>query len=221
MKGKKKSGNVGFGSIRHFVAESSFLDHLQAALHGLIDWFENRKVPYVVIGGVAASILGRPRVTRDIDAVVLIPEEDWEVFLRSGKKFGFEPRRSDCLLFARSSRVLLMRHSSSEIEIDISLGGLPFEEVMISQAQTVSVAGKKFKIPLAEDLMVMKAVASRPQDLKDIQSLLDAQPGIDLKGAEKWIRQFATALESPEILDEFRSLIRKKSKAQNNRRKKN
>jgi hypothetical protein len=46
-----------------------------------------------VIGGVAASLRGKPRLTNDVDALVL--EADAETLLRSGSEFGFEPRIAD------------------------------------------------------------------------------------------------------------------------------
>jgi hypothetical protein len=47
---------------------------LLAALRDLVAWFQDAPTPGMVIGGVAASLLGRPRVTRDIDALVLLDE---------------------------------------------------------------------------------------------------------------------------------------------------
>jgi hypothetical protein len=46
-----------------------------APLPDLVEWWESQRVPGLVIGGLAVALLGRPRVTRDIDAPVLPPEE--------------------------------------------------------------------------------------------------------------------------------------------------
>ena len=89
--------------------EHPLLAPLRAALGALVEWFQSGPYPGVVIGGVAASVLGRPRVTRDVDAVVVIPEDSWSSFLAAGGPFGFVPRISDPLDFARQSRVLLLR----------------------------------------------------------------------------------------------------------------
>jgi hypothetical protein len=50
------------------MPETVSLAPLLAALEDLVGWFKGREVPGVVIGGVAASVLGRPRMTRDVDA---------------------------------------------------------------------------------------------------------------------------------------------------------
>jgi len=91
---------------------------LLAALRDLVAWFQDAPTPGTVIGGVAASLLGRPRVTRDIDALVLLDESEWEAFLAKGAMFGFVPRLSDALTFARQSRVLLVRHGHSMAETE-------------------------------------------------------------------------------------------------------
>ena len=43
---------------------------LLAALADLVKWLDVTKAPSMVIGGVAASVLGRPRLTQDVDALV-------------------------------------------------------------------------------------------------------------------------------------------------------
>ena len=42
---------------------------LEAALRDLVAWWQDQEISGVVIGGVAVSILGRPRLTLDVDAV--------------------------------------------------------------------------------------------------------------------------------------------------------
>lgn len=58
---------------------------LLSVLLDLVTWFQSRNVRGLVIGGVAASLLGRPRVTHDVDALVLLKREKWEEFLAAGK----------------------------------------------------------------------------------------------------------------------------------------
>jgi hypothetical protein len=37
-----------------------------------------KKVPSMVMGSVAASVLGELRLTQDIDALAIVPEADWD-----------------------------------------------------------------------------------------------------------------------------------------------
>jgi hypothetical protein len=138
---------------------------LLAALRDLVGWLQDTPTPGMVIGGVAASLLGRPRITRDIDALVLLDESEWKAFLAKGVRFGFVPRLSDALTFARQARVLLVRHEASGIDLDIAFGTLPFEEEAVARTVWHDVGGVRIPLPLPEDLLIMKAVAHRPRDM--------------------------------------------------------
>src|SRR3989338_7776501 len=117
----------------------------ERVLRDLLSWFNQTQTKGVIIGGVAASFLGRPRLTEDIDAVILIPFDQWRKFLLSGKQFGFVSRISDPISFAKRSRMLLLKHEKTGLEIDLSLGGLPFEEECIKRKKIVRVG--TFSIP--------------------------------------------------------------------------
>lgn len=194
------------------MPEINPLAPLLAALRDLADWFAAENVSGMVIGGVAASILGRPRATRDLDAVTLIEQADWESFLKAGARYGFQPRRPDALDFAEKSRVLLIRHTPSGIDVDISFGALPFEKEAIARRRWVEMGGVNVPLPRPEDLIVMKALANRLRDKADIEAILDAHPKLDLRRARRYVRQFASILETPEILSDFEAALAKQRK---------
>jgi len=118
---------------------------------------------------------------------VLLDESEWEPFLTTGKRFGFVPRLSDVVTFARQARVLLVRHAASGIDIDIAFGALPFEEEAVRQTVWHDVGGVRLPLPLPEDLLIMKAVAHRPRDMSDIESILDAQTQLNETAARRFI----------------------------------
>lgn len=90
-----------------------------AALADLTQWLEAAGVPAMIVGGIAASTLGRPRATRDIDALAVAPDDQWIQLLGSSKAHGILPRIEKPLEFARRTRVLLLRHTESGIDIDM------------------------------------------------------------------------------------------------------
>jgi len=189
------------------MPELEHLFPLQSALRDLVEWLNAFPVRGVIIGGVAASILGRPRATQDVDAVVLIDDARWSDFLASGEQFGISSRRPDVLEFARRSRVLLLRHESTGIQLDISIGALPFEIEMIDNAHTLNIGGIPIPLPSAEDLIILKSVAHRPKDLADIEGILEAIPKLNLNRIRRWVRDFSNALELPEIYDDLQKIL--------------
>ncbi|MGD9159762.1 MAG: hypothetical protein PVG39_15210 [Desulfobacteraceae bacterium] len=101
--------------------------HLLPALESVSLLLQENALKGMIIGGLAVSLLGRPRYTNDIDLVILDLDDRLPEFLSKLKEYGIEPRINDIEEFARKSRVLLMRHRESEINIDISMGILPLE----------------------------------------------------------------------------------------------
>jgi hypothetical protein len=77
-----------------------------AALKDVTAWFAD-DVDGAIIGGIAASVRGNPRLTHDIDAVILADDLGWERALESAKRHGLAPRIDDPLGFAARSRMLL------------------------------------------------------------------------------------------------------------------
>jgi hypothetical protein len=182
-----------------------------APLPDLVLWWQAQQAPGVVIGGLAVALLGRPRVTRDIDAMVLLPEDRWPAFVDAGSAFGFVPRLPDTLAFAREARVLLLRHQPTAIDVDVALGCLPFEEEVVARATAVQVAGVSVPLPTPEDLIIMKAVAHRDRDLLDIEGLLAAHPHLDVRRIRRWVRAFADALDTPELYDDLQRRLAHRS----------
>lgn len=192
------------------MAEPRHLAELEDAVGALLAWAESNSVPVLVIGGVAVSLLSRPRTTKDVDAVVWLPDhEDWPAFLKAGERHGLVPRIPDPIEFALRSRVLLLKHAGSGVPLDVSMGALPFEENAIRHAVPTEVGRYRVPLPTPEDLLIMKAVAHRSRDAADIESILNAHPNMDIERVLTTVREFAEALDAPEIVDDLVRLLPK------------
>ncbi len=175
-----------------------------AALQRLISQYNNRGV---IIGGIAASLLGQPRLTADLDAIILLSTEMLPQLIEAAAREGLILRIADAETFARKNRVLLLQHQASGIKVDISLGILPFETEMIERGQEVSVGGLHLRLPTPEDLIIMKAVAHRPKDLSDIQAIAASHPEVDKGRIQFWVKQFGEALDLPELWESIEKLL--------------
>ena len=65
----EKSLNMELGDIQ-VLNEKIYL-----VLKAIVAWLEENDTPYVVVGGIAASFLGRPRHTEDVDLIAAISLE--------------------------------------------------------------------------------------------------------------------------------------------------
>ena len=177
------------------------------ALGAVSQWLDARATPGAIIGGVAASILGRPRLTDDIDVLVLLEHGDWPDFLVAGREFGFVPRIEDALDFADTSRVLLVSHQPSGVRVDIVFGALSLEDEIVRSATRVEIAGNVIPLPTPESIVVMKAVAGRTRDIVDIEGILEVHEGLDLAWIRAWLSEFDQALGRSDLLDEFDRIV--------------
>ena len=180
---------------------------LVQALGAVSEWLDSVGVPGAIIGGVAASVLGRPRLTHDIDVLVMLERQEWSPFLAAGREFGFAPRIDEALDFAGASRVLLVSHEPSGIPIDIVLGSLSLEDEIVRGARKVEIAGVSVPLPAPESIVVMKAIARRARDIADIEGILEVHDRIDLDWIRTRLSEFDQALGQTDLLDEFNRVL--------------
>jgi len=133
--------------------------------------------------------------------------EGWANVVESAARYGIVPRIEGALEFAHRSRVLLLRHTSSGIDLDVAFGGLPFEQAAVEKSAIHNIAGLRVRLPRVEDLLVMKAIARRPKYIEDIRGLLAAHPQADIAEARRWVMEFATAMSMSDMLEEFDKLV--------------
>lgn len=192
------------------VSDDTPLQPLLKSVNDVLSWLDRRGVPAVFIGGLAASILGRPRVTRDVDILIELSEEGWDEFVLSGEQYGLRRRIQDCVDFARKSRVFLMRHVASGIDVDLIVAGLDFEREVIARAIKTHVGGMKIPLATVEDLIIMKSIAQRGRDTADIEALIDTHANLDWERVQAWAKEFSLALDRSDIVDLLTRLRRRR-----------
>jgi len=158
---------------------------------------------FCFIGGVANFRWGTPRLTNDLDLTLLTgfgAESEYVApLLRE-----FESRIADAAAFAAEYRVLLLR-TDDGFGVDVALGAMPFEASAITRATNVElVPGAVLRTCSAEDLIVHKAFAARPQDWVDVEGVILKQRG-QLAWKQIWadLAELVELKAAPEILDEL------------------
>ena len=175
----------------------------------LHQFLTDHETPYVIIGGLAVQYWGRPRLTVDVDLTVLTPPEGTADFVQMIVKH-FDSRVPDPVSFARQTRMILAR-ASNGCEVDISLALPGYEDELMQRAVEWQLEpGKCVSLCSAEDLIIHKAVAGRPQDLSDIEGVVYRQGDtLDVEYIRPWLREFAAVLENPELIGRFEAPWRK------------
>lgn len=158
---------------------------------------------FCIIGGLAVIRWGEPRLTRDVDISLFTGFGSEENIARTLLE-RFEPRIAGAAEFASINRVLLLRGATG-IGIDISLAGLPYEEDLIARATDFEfVPGVTLRTVSAEDLVVLKAFANRPQDWVDIAGVAVRQRTLDWTAIDDRLRPLVELKGEPETMDRLK-----------------
>lgn len=155
------------------------------------------------IGGIANYRWGTPRLTNDLDLTLLTgfghEEAYTDALLRE-----FESRIPDAAGFAAANRVVLLR-TPEGFGLDIALGAVPFEVRTIDRSSSFEyLPGADLRTCSAEDLIVHKAFAARPQDWVDVEGVVTKQ-----RGALKWpqirseLEELAQLKGEPELVGQL------------------
>jgi len=159
---------------------------------------------FCFIGGLAQLRWGEPRETIDADLTLITGFGDEEPFIQTLLQH-FEGRVENAAAFARQRRVLLLQ-ARSGVGLDISLAGLPYEELVVRRSSEFDYPrAVRLRTCSAEDLVVLKAFASRTQDWADIERVLVRQSGkLDWGYIEQHLHPLIELKGEPEILDNLR-----------------
>lgn len=171
--------------------------------------FERHGWQYCFIGGVANFRWGTPRLTNDLDLTLLTGFGNEAAYVAALLE-RYESRVPDPAGFAERNRVLLLR-TPDGFGIDVALGAMPFEADTIQRASRLElVPGATLLTCSAEDLIVHKAFAARPQDWVDIEGVILKQRG-QLAWPQVWsdLQTLAQLKEAPELLDDLERVARR------------
>ena len=158
---------------------------------------------FCFIGGLAVQRWGEPRETVNVDLTLVTGFGNEERFIQILLQH-FEGRIPDAAQFARDRRVLLLR-SKKGVGLDVALGALPFEELIVQRSSIFDYPPKiKLRTCSAEDLIVLKAFAGRGQNWVDIERIIIRQTGkLDWDYIRAQLRPLAELKSAPEILDQL------------------
>jgi hypothetical protein len=159
-----------------------------------------------IIGGLAVLRWGRPRTTRDVDLSLWTGLGEERPFI-DALLGAFEPRIATAREFSLDNRVLLI-NASNGAPLDVALAGIAFEERMLNRATSHRYSrGLSLRTASAEDVIVLKAFADRPQDWGDIEGILVRQKTrLNWRQIEQELKPLCELKEAPEIPDRLQQL---------------
>lgn len=155
-----------------------------------------RGIPAAVIDGLAVSLRGQPRMTVDVDIVAIAEVDRALALVAELAATPFEPLFPGVEEVVSRSCILPIRHRATGVRVDLALGLSGFERQAVARATPVDVGGVTVPVVAAIDLLVMKALAGRPQDEADLRTIITAQgDSLDWAACLELARQLGAAID--------------------------
>lgn len=168
-------------------------------------------IPYVVTGGIAVTIWGRPRFTADIDiAVELISsklDKLAEELLKIDKDVYVDKRAMRDALARRGEFNFI--HLASGLKVDFwILKGEPFDVEEMKRRISRKITQTDVFLISPEDLILRKLLwykeSESDRQLEDIESVLKRQKRLDLRYIKKWAKKQSTIKIFENLLKKIR-----------------
>lgn len=124
---------------------------VEATLRDAVRALERANVDYLLIGGIASAVLGRPRWTSDID--LFVKREEAKPALEALAHAGFETDETNPQWIFKASK--------HDVIVDLIFwlaGDIYLDEEMLSRAREGEFGGVRLRVMAPEDLIVVKAV---------------------------------------------------------------
>ena len=187
------------------------LSGLVEVIHWLEGVFDRVGVRRSYGGAIAYNYYGPPRLTQDVDVLVLAPDMRipalMDEFITAGCQHGdARPQPIDlrAVLADLRGKSHLAVFLCQGVRVEVFAPWHPFHHRVLDRSPQRDLEGRQIRIHAAEDLIVFKKIFDRPKDLGDIRAMLMTQKGsLDLAR----IREEAKALLSDESWNELDALL--------------
>lgn len=147
---------------KKFKLEIDFIDFLRLC--------NEHHVKYLVVGGYAVSIHGYPRYTKDLDVCIESSEENAEKMVDVISDFGLGSLKLTKEDFLKKNFITQLGYEPLRIDILNEVDGVSFSAAWQNKREVVY-EGLKINFIGYNELLVLKQLAGRSQDLTDIKKL--------------------------------------------------
>lgn len=131
--------------------------------------FQNHKVKYVVIGGIASVLHGVPRATFDLDILVEATPDNARRLLDALLDSGLGTASLTSVEELLANEITIFK-DRVRIDVQTSTPGLLFQDAW-ERRETMHYQGQLFYVVSVEDLISSKRASGRGVDLEDVRLL--------------------------------------------------
>ena len=165
---------------------------------------KKHKIKLVLMGGIATSILAKPRATFDIDGMIETAEEEIKKILPELKKRGFKFDSRQPLKKIQGLPFLSLYFPSYKTYVDLFIASNEFQKETIKRAKQIKYGRVNIYMVSPEDLILIKLHSGREKDVEDIRDIVvENKDKLDYLHLKKWAQKLGVAVF---LEDELKSL---------------
>ncbi|MGQ0625854.1 MAG: DUF6036 family nucleotidyltransferase [Sporichthyaceae bacterium] len=131
-----------------------------------------REVRFLVVGGYALAAHGHPRYTKDLDVWIWLDPDNAARMVEAVNDFGF----GSCGITAQDlldpTVIVMMGHPPKRIDVIATIDGVEFDDCWPNRLE-VELGGLPVPFIGLADFIANKRASGRPQDLADIDAVMD------------------------------------------------
>jgi Nucleotidyltransferase of unknown function (DUF6036) len=140
----------------------------------LLNLFKRCRVRYLIVGGHAVMKYTEPRFTKDLDIWIEASPKNARAVFKALREFGAPLADLGAEDFAKEGFFYQMGRPPSRIDILMSIAGVKFADAWPNRVKT-EFEGAPAYIISREDLTENKRTLARPQDLADLENLIESE----------------------------------------------
>jgi predicted nucleotidyltransferase len=153
------------------------------ALEALASLLDRLGIRWMLIGALAANRYRvTTRLTQDVDLLLADVGPGLDTLERVLGEAGWLLRRA-----LPGGEILRLRHAELGAA-DLIVAGTAYEQGALARARDERLGdAQEVRIAAPEDVIVLKLIAGRSQDVADIEAILAAKPSLDEAYVEEWV----------------------------------
>lgn len=180
------------GKCRKMWKDKEMSEELEV-LNMVTKYLNEADITYMISGSVAANYYTVPRMTRDIDIIIELKNEDIDKFICLFKNDFYVDKEMVKKEVSRQGMFNLI-HSQYVIKIDFIIRKeSEFQDAAFSRRKKVSIKNKPMWFISEEDLILAKLLWAKDSysemQLKDVRNLLETAEDLDRVYIERWVKK--------------------------------
>lgn len=179
---------------------------LEDVYRKIVTFLNAGKYQYLVIGGIAAGTIGEPRITGDIDIDILLDKKDSSNFIKKLEKQGFLINEEAVKKTFKDTGTFKVYYGG--FHIDFMVFSTELEKEALKRSITLNLYKTPAPFPTPEDLILLKIIPGRTQDLLDIENIITRHKNrLDVKYIMNWAKKLSEEAEDMRFYNKLKKLL--------------